>query len=105
MQLDNGGEALEKERGAYCFKGLLMAIGGSTAPCAQLVVSSIGVVGTAEQNKQHSAKFFEFLTQELGLAPDRNWMNTFLKKGLGPKRQPSCSSDAAWPAVFIQLYT
>ncbi|XP_020371137.1 D-dopachrome decarboxylase [Rhincodon typus] len=51
--------------------GLLMAIGGSTAPCAQLVVSSIGVVGTAEQNKQHSAKFFEFLTQELGLAPDR----------------------------------
>eukprot|EP00061_Rhincodon_typus_P013859 g40489.t1 len=29
----------------------------------------------------------------------------FLKKGLGPKRQPSCSSDAVWPAVFIQLYT
>eukprot|EP00061_Rhincodon_typus_P009869 g33690.t1 len=22
-------------------------------------------------------------------------------EGLGPKRQPSCSSDAAWPAVFI----
>eukprot|EP00061_Rhincodon_typus_P009983 g33898.t1 len=29
----------------------------------------------------------------------------FLKKGLGPKRQPSYSSDAAGPAVFIQLYT
>ncbi|XP_048413197.2 zinc finger HIT domain-containing protein 3 isoform X2 [Stegostoma tigrinum] len=28
----------------------------------------------------------------------------FLKKGLGPKQQPSCTS-AAWPAVFIQLYT
>eukprot|EP00061_Rhincodon_typus_P016200 g44286.t1 len=26
-------------------------------------------------------------------------------KGLGPKRQPFCSYDAAWPAVFIQLYT
>ncbi|XP_078082922.1 D-dopachrome decarboxylase [Mustelus asterias] len=51
--------------------GQLMAIGGSTAPCAQLVVSSIGVVGTAEQNKQHSAKFFEFLKQELGLTTDR----------------------------------
>ncbi|XP_043572088.1 D-dopachrome decarboxylase [Chiloscyllium plagiosum] len=51
--------------------GMLMAIGGSTAPCAQLVVSSIGVVGTAEQNKQHSAKLFEFLSKELGLAPDR----------------------------------
>eukprot|EP00061_Rhincodon_typus_P002924 g18823.t1 len=27
----------------------------------------------------------------------------FLKEGPDPKRQPSCSSDAAWPAVFIQL--
>ncbi|XP_067861566.1 D-dopachrome decarboxylase [Heptranchias perlo] len=51
--------------------GLIMSIGGSMAPCVQLVVSSIGVVGTAEQNKQHSAKFFEFLTQELGLTTDR----------------------------------
>eukprot|EP00061_Rhincodon_typus_P009875 g33700.t1 len=25
-----------------------------------------------------------------------------LKKGNDPKRQLSCSSDAAWPAVFIQ---
>ncbi|XP_072355292.1 D-dopachrome decarboxylase [Scyliorhinus torazame] len=51
--------------------GQLMMVGGSMTPCAQLVVSSIGVVGTAEQNKQHSAKFFEFLTQELGLTADR----------------------------------
>ncbi|XP_067911529.1 D-dopachrome decarboxylase [Heterodontus francisci] len=50
---------------------LLMAIRGSMAPGVQLVVSSIGVVGTAEQNKQHSAKYFEFLTQELGLTADR----------------------------------
>ncbi|XP_078409952.1 D-dopachrome decarboxylase [Cetorhinus maximus] len=51
--------------------GLLMAFGGSMAPCVQLAVSSIGVVGTAEQNKQHSAKFFEFFTQELGITADR----------------------------------
>eukprot|EP00061_Rhincodon_typus_P006554 g27311.t1 len=32
------------------------------------------------------------------------WASTLLqKKGLDPKRQPSCSSDAARPAVFIQL--
>ncbi|KAM3940895.1 D-dopachrome decarboxylase-B-like [Leptodactylus fuscus] len=51
--------------------GLSMVIGGSSAPCAQLVISSIGVVGTAEQNKEHSAKFFEFLTKELNLGQDR----------------------------------
>ncbi|XP_055511931.1 D-dopachrome decarboxylase [Leucoraja erinacea] len=50
---------------------MIMAIGGSTSPCAQLVVSSIGVVGNAENNKQHSSKFFEFLTKELGLGADR----------------------------------
>ncbi|XP_069789677.1 D-dopachrome decarboxylase isoform X2 [Narcine bancroftii] len=50
---------------------MILSIGGSTSPCAQLIVSSIGVVSTAEQNKEHSAKFFEFLTQELGLPPDR----------------------------------
>lgn len=51
-----------------------MMLGGSSAPCVQLVISSIGVVGTAEQNKEHSAKFFEFLTKELNLGQDR--MNT-----------------------------
>nr|XP_045011490.1 D-dopachrome decarboxylase-like [Jaculus jaculus] len=45
--------------------GLAMAVGGSTEPCVQLLVSSIGVVGTAEQNRNHSARFFEFLTKEL----------------------------------------
>eukprot|EP00061_Rhincodon_typus_P013630 g40135.t1 len=30
---------------------------------------------------------------------------TLMYVGLGPKRQPSCSSDAAWPGVFFQLYT
>eukprot|EP00061_Rhincodon_typus_P014692 g41883.t1 len=34
----------------------------------------------------------------------RRKLNHFCSRGLGPNRQPSCSS-AAWPAVFIQLYT
>ncbi|XP_051874480.1 D-dopachrome decarboxylase-A-like [Pristis pectinata] len=50
---------------------ILGSIGGSMSPCAQLIVSSIGVVGTAKQNKEHSNKFFEFLTRELGLSADR----------------------------------
>ncbi|XP_069922055.1 D-dopachrome decarboxylase isoform X1 [Oryctolagus cuniculus] len=54
--------------------GLTMVRGGSTEPCAQLCVSSIGVVGTAEQNRGHSARFFEFLTKELALGQDsRRW--------------------------------
>eukprot|EP00061_Rhincodon_typus_P014282 g41216.t1 len=28
-----------------------------------------------------------------------------MKKGPDPKHQLSCSYNAAWPAVFIQLYT
>lgn len=51
--------------------GLAMAVNGSVEPCAQLLVSSIGVVGTAEENRGHSARFFEFLTKELGLGQDR----------------------------------
>uniref|UniRef100_A0A8C5P6K2 D-dopachrome decarboxylase n=1 Tax=Leptobrachium leishanense TaxID=445787 RepID=A0A8C5P6K2_9ANUR len=51
--------------------GLNMVLAGSSASCVQLVIASIGVVGTAEQNKEHSAKFFEFLTKELGIGPDR----------------------------------
>uniref|UniRef100_G1QRJ3 D-dopachrome decarboxylase n=1 Tax=Nomascus leucogenys TaxID=61853 RepID=G1QRJ3_NOMLE len=51
--------------------GLAMALNGSTEPCAQLSVSSIGVVGTAEDNRSHSAHFFEFLTKELALGQDR----------------------------------
>eukprot|EP00061_Rhincodon_typus_P004872 g23638.t1 len=34
------------------------------------------------------------LTSSTLLSPIRD----YLKKGLGPKPQPSCSSDAAWPA-------
>ncbi|CAJ0932530.1 unnamed protein product [Ranitomeya imitator] len=61
-----------KERvNATVRSGLSMVIGGSSAPCAHLAISSIGVVGTAEQNKEHSAKFFEFLTKELNLEQDR----------------------------------
>uniref|UniRef100_A0A2K6K4A6 D-dopachrome decarboxylase n=1 Tax=Rhinopithecus bieti TaxID=61621 RepID=A0A2K6K4A6_RHIBE len=51
--------------------GLAMALNGSTEPCAQLSVSSIGVVGTAEENRSHSGHFFEFLTKELALGQDR----------------------------------
>ncbi|KAM5190029.1 D-dopachrome decarboxylase isoform 1-T1 [Callospermophilus lateralis] len=51
--------------------GLTMALGGTTEPCVQLVVSSIGVVGTAEDNRGHSSQFFEFLTKELALDQDR----------------------------------
>ncbi|MGH0151436.1 UNVERIFIED_CONTAM: hypothetical protein FKN15_020160 [Acipenser sinensis] len=51
--------------------GLSMLMSGSMAPCVLLVISSIGVVGTAEQNKEHSAKLFQFLTKELGLSEDR----------------------------------
>ncbi|VFV45551.1 d-dopachrome decarboxylase-like [Lynx pardinus] len=51
--------------------GLAMAVNGSTDPCAQLIISSIGVVGTAEENRGHSARFFEFLTKEMGLGQDR----------------------------------
>lgn len=48
-----------------------MMISGSQEPCALLVVASLEVVGSAEKNKEHSAKFFEFLTKELRLGTDR----------------------------------
>ncbi|XP_053938340.1 D-dopachrome decarboxylase [Cuculus canorus] len=51
--------------------GMPMVVSGSAEPCAQLLVSSIGVVGSAEQNQRHSARFFEFLTARLGLGPER----------------------------------
>ncbi|NWX00811.1 DOPD decarboxylase, partial [Caloenas nicobarica] len=51
--------------------GLPMVLSGSAEPCAQLLVSSVGVVGSAEQNRQHSARLFDFLTAQLGLGPER----------------------------------
>lgn len=51
--------------------GLAMLMAGSTAPCVMLCVSAIGVTDTAEKNKEHSAKIFQFLTGELGLTEDR----------------------------------
>jgi D-dopachrome decarboxylase len=48
-----------------------MSLFGSTEPCAQLLVSSIGVVGTAEENQGHSARLFQFLTKKLALGQDR----------------------------------
>ncbi|XP_070840794.1 D-dopachrome decarboxylase [Chaetodon trifascialis] len=51
--------------------GLLIFIAGSCSPCVMLSVSAIGVTDTADKNKEHSAKIFEFLTRELGLTEDR----------------------------------
>ncbi|XP_062340218.1 D-dopachrome decarboxylase [Osmerus eperlanus] len=51
--------------------GLPMLIAGSCSPCVVLSVSAIGVTDTAEKNKDHSAKIFQFLTGELGLGEDR----------------------------------
>ncbi|XP_075575003.1 D-dopachrome decarboxylase-like [Pelecanus crispus] len=51
--------------------GLPMVLAGSDEPCAQLLVSSIGVVGSAEQNQRHSARFFDFLAAHLNLLPER----------------------------------
>ncbi|XP_070780603.1 D-dopachrome decarboxylase [Enoplosus armatus] len=51
--------------------GLQMLIAGSCSPCVMLSVSAIGVTDTADKNKEHSAKIFEFLTGELGLTEDR----------------------------------
>ncbi|XP_066111114.1 D-dopachrome decarboxylase [Saccopteryx bilineata] len=51
--------------------GLAMVVDGSAEPGVQLIVSSIGVVGTAEDNRGHSSRFFEFLTKELQLSQDR----------------------------------
>ncbi|XP_073321151.1 D-dopachrome decarboxylase-A-like [Pagrus major] len=51
--------------------GVQMLIGGSCSPCVMLSVSAIGVTDTADKNKEHSAKIFEFLTRELHLTEDR----------------------------------
>ncbi|KAJ8286452.1 hypothetical protein GJAV_G00039400 [Gymnothorax javanicus] len=51
--------------------GMPMLMAGSTAPCVMMCVSAIGVTDTAEKNKEHSAKIFQFLTGELGLSEDR----------------------------------
>lgn len=51
--------------------GLPMLIAGSCSPCVMLSVSAISVTDTADKNKQHSAKIFEFLTKELSMAEDR----------------------------------
>ncbi|XP_028299128.1 D-dopachrome decarboxylase [Gouania willdenowi] len=50
---------------------LAMLISGSCSPCVMLSVSAVAVTDSAEKNKQHSAKLFEFLTKELNLTEDR----------------------------------
>ncbi|KAG1943336.1 D-dopachrome decarboxylase [Pimephales promelas] len=50
---------------------LPMMIAGSCSPCVLMSVSAIGVTDTAEKNKEHSAKIFQFLKGEFGLSDDR----------------------------------
>lgn len=51
--------------------GLPMLIAGSGSPCAAVSVSAIGATDSADKNKEHSAKIFDFLSRELGLSEDR----------------------------------
>lgn len=51
--------------------GLPMLMAGSSSPCVILSISAIGVTDTADKNKEHSIKMFDFLTKELGLTEDR----------------------------------
>ncbi|CAL1583327.1 unnamed protein product [Knipowitschia caucasica] len=44
---------------------------GSSGPGLVLTVSAIGATDSAEKNKEHSAKIFNFLTSELQLHEDR----------------------------------
>ncbi|XP_067232376.1 D-dopachrome decarboxylase [Chanodichthys erythropterus] len=50
---------------------LPMMIAGSCSPCVLMTVSAIGVTDTAEKNKEHSAKIFQFLKGEFELSDDR----------------------------------
>ncbi|XP_048021389.1 D-dopachrome decarboxylase [Megalobrama amblycephala] len=50
---------------------LPMMIAGSCSPCILMTVSAIGVTDTAEKNKEHSAKIFQFLKGEFELGDDR----------------------------------
>ncbi|XP_026885786.1 D-dopachrome decarboxylase [Electrophorus electricus] len=50
---------------------LPMLVAGSSAPCMLVSVSAVAVTDTAEKNKEHSAKIFQFLTHELGIGEDR----------------------------------
>uniref|UniRef100_A0A8C7XR60 D-dopachrome decarboxylase n=1 Tax=Oryzias sinensis TaxID=183150 RepID=A0A8C7XR60_9TELE len=68
--------------------GLPMLMAGSCSPCVILSVGAISVTDSADQNKQHSAKIFEFLTKELSMTEDRlvysqiSQQNTKNKTGL-----------------------
>ena len=57
--------------------GLAMVVNCSVEPSAQLLLSSIGEVGTAQEDRGHRARFFEFLTKELDLAEDRIMIRFF----------------------------
>ncbi|XP_070618071.1 D-dopachrome decarboxylase isoform X2 [Erythrolamprus reginae] len=61
-----------EERLAVSVRGeAALCLGGSSAPGALLSVWAVGVVGSAEQNRTHSARFADFLAGQLGLGVDR----------------------------------
>ncbi|KAK5866609.1 hypothetical protein PBY51_020787 [Eleginops maclovinus] len=51
--------------------GFPMMIACSCSPCVILSMSAFSGTDTADKNKEHSAKIFEFLTRELSLTEDR----------------------------------
>ncbi|XP_072319153.1 D-dopachrome decarboxylase-A-like [Eucyclogobius newberryi] len=51
--------------------GLPLMIKNSCSPGVLLSVSAVGATDSAEKNKEHSAKIFNFLTSELNLSEDR----------------------------------
>ncbi|XP_019874749.1 D-dopachrome decarboxylase-A [Aethina tumida] len=63
---------------SYCVAtvvgGVNMSWGGSTVPCAQATLMSIGALGV-EPNKKHSAAIFEVITKELGIADDKMYIH------------------------------
>ncbi|GLV36752.1 hypothetical protein CBL_02413 [Carabus blaptoides fortunei] len=51
----------------------IMSMGGTTDPCAQTTLMSIGKLGK-EQNKSHSEVLFDHINKELGIPPDRMYI-------------------------------
>ncbi|BFZ18563.1 hypothetical protein BsWGS_21602 [Bradybaena similaris] len=54
----------------------LMSFGGSEEPCANISLSSIGVVGP-DKNKKLAPKLSKFIEQNLGIKQNRFYINIF----------------------------
>uniref|UniRef100_A0A8C4Q1V4 D-dopachrome decarboxylase n=1 Tax=Eptatretus burgeri TaxID=7764 RepID=A0A8C4Q1V4_EPTBU len=51
--------------------GQHMLKGGLSSPCILLSIASVGVVGSAEQNREHITHLTGFLSEHLGVPTDR----------------------------------